>query len=107
MVENLNTHENGNCANRVLAAGLFISKDENGNDCKIGDKVIISEPPCKIYHRELNAYTETERKNYEGVLMLSIENGYYLKGEGIHFQPPKHGTPSNFGGKELWLWRLL
>jgi hypothetical protein len=91
---------------RTIGDGFFVSKDENGNDCKIGDSVIISEPPCRIYSSERNAYIETERKNYEGILMLSLENGYYLKGDGIHFQPPKHGTPSIFGGKELWLWRL-
>jgi len=88
----------------LFGNGLFICRDYNGNDCKVGDKVLISEPPCRIYHRELNAYIETKRKNYEGILMLSLENGYYLKGDGIHFQPPKHGAPSNFGGTELWLW---
>ena len=96
-----------NDANQVLAAGLIICKDENGNDCKIGDRVSISEPPYKVYHKKHNAYTEIERKTYEGVLLLSLENGYYLKGDGIHFQPPKHGSCSNFGGKELWQWRRL
>lgn len=93
--------------NQIFGAGLFVSKDKDGNDCKIGDKVIISEPPCRIYHPERNAYTETERKNYEGVLMLSLENGFYLKGNGIHFQPPKHGKVSVLGGKETWVWKLL
>lgn len=40
MAEALNTHENGNCANHVLAAGFPThSQDINGKTICLGDKV--------------------------------------------------------------------
>jgi hypothetical protein len=91
----------------LLGAGLIVSNDINGNDCKIGDRVIVSEPPCLTYNSDRNAYTEHPRKDYEGVLKLSLKKGYYLEGDNIHFQPPKHGTPSRWNGKEVWTWCRL
>jgi len=97
----------GNAVYNVLAAGLLVCKGENDIECRIGDKLQVSEPPERVFHRQRDATRIGERTYYEGVLKLSLENGYYLEGDGIHFQPPKHGTPSNMGGRELWIWRRL
>ncbi len=42
----------------------------------------------------------------EGVLLLSIIDGFYLKGDDIHFQPQLHGSPSIFS-KKLWTWKHI
>jgi len=91
----------------MLAIGLFICNDKNGNPCRIGDKVIITEPSSRIYHRDKNAISECKPQSYEGILMLSIQNGYYLKGNNIHFQPPMQDARSTFGGTEVWQWQLI
>jgi len=91
----------------MLAIGLFICNDKDGKPCTIGDRVRITEPKSRVFSIEKGIVMEGNSTVYEGMLLMDIKQGFYLKGKGIHFQPPFNETPSRFNGRETWIWERL
>jgi len=92
---------------KIFGYGLFIRKDDFGQDCFIGDKVEVIRPAMEIPTEEnFDGFVELPEQTFTGTLVLLKSRGVLIKlstGKGTNYVK----APLTNHSRNKWKWRKL
>ena len=93
--------QNSNGKKTLLGLGLFVRKDINGNDIKVGDTVKVTRPYMTF---ESHDETEVEIKetSWVGEVRLLLSRGILIRSNGVYVKAPITNYSRN-----KWTWELV
>lgn len=81
--------------------GLFIKKDINGNDIRVGDTVKVTRPEM-YFTSENEKIFALQEKSWTGVVRLTLLRGVLISSNGRYIKAPITDKSYN-----LWTWELV
>ena len=99
--ETLNSHCTPPAAKPLLGVGLFVRKDINGNDIKVGDTVKVTRP-YMIFESHDETEVEIEETSWIGEVKLLLSKGILIRSNGVYVKAPLTDHSRN-----KWTWELV
>jgi hypothetical protein len=94
-------HKNPPAAKPILGVGLFVRKDVNGNDIKVGDTVKVIRPYMTFESHD-ETEVEIEEKIWIGEVRLLLSKGILIRSNGAYIKAPITDHSRN-----KWTWELV
>lgn len=86
---------------RLLGVGIFVRKDINGNDIKVGDTVKVTRP-YMIFESHDETKVEIEETSWIGEVRLLLSKGILIRSNGAYVKAPITDHSRN-----KWTWELV
>ena len=94
-------HETPPAAKPLLGVGLFVRKDINGNDIKVGDTVKVTRPYMTFESHD-ETEVEIEETSWIGQVRLLLSKGILIRSNGVYVKAPITDHSRN-----KWTWELV
>jgi len=94
-------NETTNGTKPVLGVGLFVRKDINGNDIKVGDTVKVTRPYMTFESHD-ETIIEIEETSWIGEVRLLLSKGILIRSNGAYIKAPITDYSRN-----KWTWELV
>ncbi len=94
-------NETANGTKPVLGVGLFVRKDINGNDIKVGDTVKVTRPYMTFESHD-ETEVEIEETSWIGEVKLLLSKGILIRSSGVYVKAPITDHSRN-----KWTWELV
>lgn len=95
------TKEQPAIAKPLLGVGLFVRKDINGKDIKVGDTVKVTRP-YMIFETHDETEVEIKETSWIGEVRLLLSRGILIRSNGVYVKAPITDHSRN-----KWTWELV